>query len=85
MNIYMESKIMSFSYYNQTSLPVRQAGTPLRVTVRLSGNPIFIGHNVRMTESYINAVISTSARGEISLNKQTSPIVEVTAKGNCHW
>ena len=54
--------------------------TSLSVTVRLSDNPIFIGHNVRMTESYINAVISTSARGEISSNKQTSPIVEVTAE-----
>jgi hypothetical protein len=47
--------------------------------------PIFIGHNVNMKESYISAVISTSVRGEISSNKRTSPIVEVTVKRICHW
>jgi hypothetical protein len=54
------------------------------VTVKLSGNPILTGHNVNMTESWINAVISTSARGEISSNKQISlPItigIEMTRK-----
>ena len=58
--------------------------TSLRVTVRLSGNPIFIGDIVRMTECCISAVISTSARGEISSNYETSPIAVVTAKRNCH-
>jgi len=33
-----------------------------------------------MTESSSKAVISTSARGEISSNKQISPIVEMTRK-----
>ena len=53
------------------------------MTVRLRCKLIFIGHNVKMTESSISAVISTSSRGEIFLNKQTSPIVEVTSKSGC--
>ena len=70
----------------KTDFPAcRQTGTTFSLTVTLSYNPIFIGHNVKMTESCINAVISTSSRGEISSNKQTSPIVEVTAKRICHW
>ena len=37
----------------------------------------FIGHNAE-SHNHINAVISTSVRGEISSNKQISPIVEMT-------
>jgi hypothetical protein len=45
--------------------------------------PNLIGHNVRMTESFFNAAISTSARGEISLHLQISPDIhrdEMTRK-----
>jgi hypothetical protein len=35
----------------------KQASTSLSLTVNLSGNPIFIGHNERMTESSIKDVI----------------------------
>ena len=38
----------------------------------------YSGFNVNVSESSINAVISTSVRGEISSNKQISPIVEMT-------
>ena len=47
--------------------------------VSLNCNPSFIRYNKKLAESCINAVISTSSRGEISTNKQTSPIVVVTA------
>ncbi len=44
----------------------------------------FIKHNVQMKESTSNAVISIRqlAEGEISSNKQISPIVEMTRNGN---
>ncbi len=53
---------------NRLPCPSGQAGTTLSLTVTLSGNPIFTGHNLRMTESCINVVISTSVRGELKIS-----------------
>ena len=47
--------------------------------------PYFIGQNVKMTESCINAVISTSARGEIFSKTDLSYCRDDNKIEFCYW